>query len=116
MRIVLLSAALAPFLLIVSPASANDKVAAALAAGAYDQAESAIQAELRIHPGRPELLLNLAVVYANTGREAQARTLYTQVLTQREVLMDVRADKVASSHAIATHGLQRIQAVQLSAR
>ena len=87
-----------------------------MSAGAYAQAEKAIEAELRIYPGRPELLLNLATIYARTGRTAEARVLYANVLAQRDVLMDVSADKVVGSHAIATMGLKQIEAVQISSR
>lgn len=116
MRTVLLFAA-APLLFAALPASANDeKIAAAIAAGAYDQAEQALQVELRIYPNRPELLLNLAAVYAKTGRAAEARALYARVLDQREVMMDVSDTKVAGSHAIANNGLKRLPAVQFTAR
>ncbi|MES2988045.1 MAG: tetratricopeptide repeat protein [Pseudomonadota bacterium] len=116
MRSVLLFAA-APLLFAALPASANDEtIPAAIAAGAYDQAEQAIQADLRIYPNRPELLLNLAAIYAKTGRTSEARAIYAKVLAQRDVLMDVRADKVAGSHAIAAAGLRRVQSVQLTSR
>ncbi|HEX8300563.1 tetratricopeptide repeat protein [Sphingomonas sp.] len=106
-----------PFLLAALPASADDKaIAAAISSGAYAQAEQSIRAELRIYPSRPELLLNLAAVYAKTGRDAEARALYTKVLAQREVLMDQRADKVLGSHKIASIGLKRIAAVQMTSR
>ncbi|RYE02730.1 MAG: tetratricopeptide repeat protein [Sphingomonadales bacterium] len=116
MRTVLLFAA-APLLLAALPASANDRsIPAAIAMGAYDQAEQAIRAELRIYRDRPELLLNLATVYAKTNRAEAARALYAKVLAQPDVLMDVSETAVAGSHAIAQAGLRRIQAVQLSAR
>ena len=69
-----------------------------IAQGDYAQAESKLLAELRIHPGRPELLLNLAAVYAKTGRAGEARNLYTKVLSRDDVLMDVSADQTAGSH------------------
>ncbi|RYY24680.1 MAG: tetratricopeptide repeat protein [Sphingomonadales bacterium] len=116
MRTILLFAA-APLILAALPASANDRpIPAKISTGAYDDAEKALQAELRIYPNRPELLLNLAAIYAKTGRAGEARTLYAKVLDQRDVLMDVTADKVAGSHAIANTGLKRIQAVQFTAR
>jgi len=117
MRVALLSAAALPLLLAALPANAGERsIAASIAAGAYAEAEQAIQSELRIYPGRPELLLNLAAVYAKTGRTADAKALYTRVLAQRDVLMDLSADKVAGSHAVATAGLKQVQAVQFSSR
>jgi len=113
-----LSLAVLP-MLIAAPAAfaSDDRVASAeIASGNYAMAEATLDAELRIHPGRPELLLNLAAVYSSTGRAAEARALYQQVLDQREVLMDVSAERVAGSHQLATAGMRRIQNVQLSAR
>ncbi|RYG79345.1 MAG: tetratricopeptide repeat protein, partial [Alphaproteobacteria bacterium] len=40
----------------------------AIATGDYDGAERALLAERKIYRERPELLLNLAAVYARTGR------------------------------------------------
>jgi hypothetical protein len=88
--------------------------AAAIDRGAYAEAEGTLQTELRIHPNRPELLLNLAAVYAKTGRQADARALYARVLGQRDVLMDLTGERTAGSHAIAQTGLRRIEVVQLS--
>ena len=115
-RFVLAAAAL-PLLLAAPSAIARDNVAsAAIASGDYAAAEAVLNSELRIYPERPELLLNLAAVYVKTGRQAEARAIYAKVLDQREVAMNLRADRVASSHAVATSGLRRIQTTQLSAR
>lgn len=109
----------APLMLAALPAQAQegDRVAsAAITRGAYSEAEKALLAELRIHPGRPELLINLAAVYAKTGRQAEARNLYRRVLAQDDVLMDVTPERTAGSHTIARTGLDRIEAVQLTTR
>ena len=120
MRIALAHLAIAaPLMLAAYPVQAQtgDQVAVtAIAHGAYADAEKALLKELRIYPNRPELLLNLAAVYAKTGRDAEARALYARVLDQREVLMDVTPEKTAGSHAIARTGLRRLETVQLSAR
>jgi hypothetical protein len=119
MRIGLFGLAVAvPLALIAVPAQAQEgSVASAeIARGAWADAEKALVKELRIHPSRPELLLNLAAVYSNTSREAEARALYHQVLSQREVVMDLASERTAGSHAIARTGLRRIETVQLSAR
>jgi len=112
MRIVLAGLALlAPLALAPLPAQAQDgdRVAStAIAQGDLARAERELTRELRIHPGRPELLLNLAAVYAGTGRQAEARNLYRDVLAQDEVLMQLSADRVAGSHAVANAGLRRL--------
>jgi predicted Zn-dependent protease len=117
MRIAFVFLAAAP-LIAAFPAQAQDSAVAStqIADGAYSQAEARLLAELRIHPGRPELLLNLAAVYAKTGRAGEARSLYTRVLSQDDVLMDLSTDQTAGSHAVAQRGLRRLDTVQFSAR
>lgn len=118
MRAACLVFAAVPLVALALPASAQDRGLATtqIATGAYADAEKALAAELRIYPNRPELLLNLAAVYAKTGRAAQARALYGAVLAQDDVLMDLPADRTAGSHAIARTGLARLDRVQFSAR
>ncbi|RYD49730.1 MAG: tetratricopeptide repeat protein [Sphingomonadales bacterium] len=117
MRTVLLLAATAPFFLAALPASADDRdIAAAISVGAYTDAEQALNAQLRANPGLPELLLNLAAVYAKTGRDSEARAIYAQVLAQRDVMMDLPSGKIAGSHAIATTGLKLVTSVQITSR
>ncbi|MEN3746494.1 tetratricopeptide repeat protein [Sphingomonas sp. HF-S3] len=111
----------APLLLMITPAQAqtpaSDPVAkSAIVQGDYVAAERRLIQELRIHPGRPELLLNLAAVYSQTGRVSEARGLYRQVIAQNDVLMDVSADRTAGSHTIATTGLRRLETVQFTQR
>lgn len=112
MRAILTGLALfAPLALAAAPAQAQDgdRVASTeIAKGDFSGAERVLVQELRIHPGRPELLLNLAAVYARTGRQADARTLYRQVLSQDNVLMDLSADRTAGSHAVAVAGLRQL--------
>ena len=72
------------------------------------QAEQTIEAERAIFPTRPELMLNLAAVYARTGRVTQARSLYGQVLEQESVAMDLPDGSVQSSHVLAQRGLLRL--------
>ena len=117
MRTSLLIAAAAPLFCLAAPVQAQDAVARTqIVAGAYDKAETTLLSELRIHPSRPELLLNLAAVYAQTGRTSEARALYGKVLSQEDVLMDLTADRTAGSHAVARTGLRRLDGVQFTAR
>lgn len=75
----------------------------------YDQiaAQKLTAAEKRLNkqrvrePGEPSVLINLAYVYAKTGRAAEATTLYNEVLAQPNVLMALGDGRPAWSHAIA---------------
>jgi hypothetical protein len=113
MRIGLVLLAAAP-LLAALPAQAQDSAVAStqIVQGEY----SKLLTELRIHPGRPELLLNLAAVYSKTGRVGEARSLYAEVLGTDDVLMDLSSEQAVGSHALAQRGLRRLDAVQFSAR
>lgn len=94
------------------PAAAKDRVGyQAIAAGSLGQAERTIAAERAIFPDRPELMLNLAAVYARTGRDAQARALYGDVLARDAVAMDLADGTVQSSHELAQKGLARLTTV-----
>ena len=101
----------APLLLLAIPAQAQTFETAASAtikSGDYSEAESILQRQLRHRPDRPELLLNLAAVYANTDRPAEARALYRKVLSSDSVEMELRSGAVADSHAIARAGLRTL--------
>ncbi len=95
-----------------APAVAKDNLGyAAIQAGDYSAAERSINAERRIFPDMPELLLNLAVVYQQTGRKADARELYIRVLQQDEVMLDTSARTSVSSYDVARAGLARLKVV-----
>ncbi|VVT18031.1 conserved exported hypothetical protein [Sphingomonas aurantiaca] len=87
----------------------------AIAAGDLATAEQRIVAERRIFPQRPELMLNLASVYARTGRDSEARALYAAVLARPSVALDLPSGAVASSHDLANLALRR-QAQQIATR
>lgn len=103
-----------------APASAQGdavRVAhAAYAQGDFGRAERLLTAEQRVFPNSPEVLVNLAAVYARTGRMQQAAALYRQVLSRDDVLLDLSGERTISSHAIATAGLGRVATVQTAAR
>lgn len=88
----------------------------AIVQGDYATAERLLTAEQRIFPDKAEVLINLAAVYANTGRYAAAESLYRHVLAQRDVLMDVSTDQTVSAHVIAQTGLSRITPTRTAAR
>ncbi|MEG8040563.1 tetratricopeptide repeat protein [Sphingomonas sp. LR60] len=92
-----------------APAVAKDRVGyQAIAAGSLAKAEQTIDAERAIFPDRPELMLNLAAVYARTGREAQARALYGDVLDREPVALDMADGSVRTSHELARVGMMRL--------
>ena len=94
---------------IATPVIAKDRVGyQAIASGSLARAEQTIAAERAIFPDRPELMLNLAAVYARTGREAQARALYGDVLGREAVAMDLADGSVRTSHELARAGMARL--------
>ena len=52
----------------------------AIAAGDYEKAEAVLEVALSINPENPYALLNLGVVYQNTGRIEKAREQYVRVI------------------------------------
>ncbi len=101
-------ALIAAGLLATTPAVAKDHLGyVAIQAGDFARAERVINAERKIFPDMPELMLNLAMVYAKTGREAQARDLYMRVLKEDEVMLDTPSTSV-SSYAVARAGLAKL--------
>lgn len=88
----------------------------AIAAGNYADAERELLAEQRIFPARPEIMLNLAAVYARTGRVAEARALYHRVLALKPVGMDVADGQTIPSHAVAQRGIRLLDAGRMAGR
>lgn len=106
----------ASLLAIAAPALSQEYTAyRAIAAKDYAAAERRLVALRRGAPDRPELMLNLAAVYAKTGRGALARDLYVEVLRRPALLMDMPSGRVASSHAVARFGLLLLEADTLVA-
>lgn len=95
--------------LLATPALAKDRSGyTAIAAGNLSQAEATLSAERAIYPRRPEVLLNLAAVYARTNRNAQARALYDDVLAAQPVALELADGGTMSSHDVAQRGLSRL--------
>lgn len=104
-----LTAATALFL--TAPVRAGDQTAyQRIAAGDYARAERVLLAERRDAPNRPEILLNLAAVYRQTGRAADARALYADVLRQPAKELDMLSGRTVSSHDVATTALASLPA------
>lgn len=74
-------------------------------------AEARLIAQRAAEPGEPSVLLNLAHVYAKTGRAEQAMALYREVLTGENVLMATATRAPAWSHDLARRGLDRTRSI-----
>jgi Tfp pilus assembly protein PilF len=102
---------------LATPALARDRTGyQAIAAGDYASAEKTLVAERRIFPGRPELMINLATVYARTGRVSEAASLYRAALASDSVEMAMPDGDVNSSHAVAQRGLDSLAPITLATR
>lgn len=104
-------------------ASANAQSAeyahAAIAAGDLPKAERALERDARAGSREPQVLLNLAAVYAMTDRPDAARALYARVLAGEDASLLMPSDQVISAHDVARRGLQKLDrsgTLQLTAR
>lgn len=84
--------------------------------GDLSRAERMLVADHKMFPDEMDLTLNLAAVYARTGRLQQARALYADVLAKPNESMDMPQDRTAWSHDIATLGLKRLGTSDVTAR
>ena len=88
MRKMVIAIALAAGAMIAAPVSAQNSASSgayassALQRGDLVQAEMALEAQRRASPDMPEVLLNLATVFARTNRDARAVDMYRRVLAQ----------------------------------
>ncbi|TPG14615.1 tetratricopeptide repeat protein [Sphingomonas oligophenolica] len=79
-----------------------------LARGHYSMVIDRLEQQRKADPARPEMALNLAAAYAQTGRIAEARALYTEVLAEPAVDLDMLAGTTATSHQVAQRGLSML--------
>lgn len=110
---------LVPIVLLISAsaATAGERTGyMSIAAGDMKKAEATLQSALREDPARPEVMLNLAVVYQRTGRPEAARQMYGAVLAAAPVDMDMPSDAVVSSHMVAQRGLAKLAPAVVAAR
>ncbi len=94
-------------------------VHAAIVGGKLAQAERDLERDTRAGSREPEVLLNLAAVYAMTDRGDQARGLYQQVLKRDDASLLLSGSRVASAHDVARKGLallDRDTAIQMTSR
>jgi Flp pilus assembly protein TadD len=120
MRTVIASIVLAAPLALTPVAQADSQdgryAHATIQRGDYAAAERKLLAEARVFPNKPEVLLNLAAIYAKTGRHNEARALYNRVLALQPVAMDLADGEVAPSHLIAGRGMRQLDAARTAAR
>ena len=83
----------------------------AIQRGDLTAAEARLTAQRAAEPGEPSVLLNLAHVYAKTGRADQAQALYRQVLATENVPMALANRSPAWSHDLAKAGLDRARSI-----
>ncbi len=106
---------------IASSANAQDVqyAHAAITAGNFTSAERSLERETRAGNREPEVLLNLAAVYAMTQRSDAARALYAKVLAGEDASLVLPSARVASAHDVARRGLQMLDrpaTLQLTSR
>lgn len=76
----------------------SDQAFEAISVGDYEKAEALLEVALSINPDNPYALLNLGVVYQNTGRIEKAREQYVKI-----ILLDAK-ETVAKSNVKGMEG------------
>lgn len=103
-------------------ASANDLTLAdhngaiEITRGDWGRAERALLASRRVSPTDPELMLNLAIVYAKNGRIDEARALYRQVQARPDEEMQLAGGRMAGSHTLARVALIDLDGRRIAGR
>ncbi|WP_033921762.1 tetratricopeptide repeat protein [Sphingomonas sp. 37zxx] len=88
----------------------------AIERGQFSEAEASLRAQLALEPAKPELLLNLAAIYARTNRLDQAEVMYQRVIAGEDVSLLLRPDHALGAHAIAQRGLGKLDVQRTAAR
>lgn len=93
-----------------APAAAaqNWNGAEQIARGDYAAAERIIVREQRLFPRDTDLLINLATVYARTGRTAEARRTYALAAAQPDETLETAGARTVSSRELALTGLRTL--------
>lgn len=114
MRMMMIAALLAAA---ASPAVAGERTGyMSIAAGNLERAERTLESARRADPNRPEVLLNLAAVYGQTGRTDAARGLYREVLAGDPIRVDMPSGATVTSHEVAQRGLAKLGPAQFATR
>lgn len=87
-----------------------------ISVGNFVAAEREIAEQRRLFPHDADLLINLGMVYAHTGRVAQARTLFRDVLAHPNEELTLSQSGSRWSHTIAKDALMRLEPLVASIR
>lgn len=98
---------MAALVAISGPALAQEYGYQQIADGKLLLAESTLETARVAEPGEPSVMINLAAIYARTGRTEQAQAMYRQVLASENVQLEMGDHRPAWSHDLARRGLQR---------
>lgn len=99
--------ALGALAMLSAPALAQEYGYQQIAEGKLLLAENQLEAARVAEPNEPSVMINLAAIYARTGRAEQAQAMYQQVLATDNVLLEMGDRRPAWSHTLARRGLQR---------
>ncbi len=90
--------------------AADDLGARAIVDKDWQTAEAQILAGLEQHPGDVFRLLNLAAVYGQTGREAEAASIYRQILeSDTDRVAALTSGEGQPVKSVAERGLQLLE-------
>ncbi len=81
----------------------------AMIEGDWQTAERQLAASSDSLSDDPAHLLNLAQVYASTGRNAEADAIYARVLAGEDMVLVLSDDRKVSAHNIASSRLARVE-------
>jgi thioredoxin-like negative regulator of GroEL len=90
-----------------APALAQEYGYQQIADGKLLLAESQLEAARVAEPEEPSVMINLAAIYARTGRADQAQAMYQWVLAAENVQLEMGDHSPAWSHTLARRGMQR---------
>lgn len=88
----------------------------AIESGRFGEAEAALRSQLALEPTKPELLINLAAIYARTNRLDDAQALYQRALNTEDVSLLLKPDVALNSHEIAHRGLRKLDRLRTAAK
>ena len=115
-KIVLSGIALACSVPLAAQYAGDHNGAAQIARGDYASAERVLVRSLKVDANDPELLLNLATVYARTDRADRAREIYQQVLASPDERLAIGEGETLRAHMLAQSGLNRLSGVSIASR
>lgn len=90
-----------------APALAQEYGYQQIADGKLLLAENQLEAARVAEPNEPSVMINLAAIYARTGRADQAQAMYQRVLASENVQLEMGDHSPAWSHSLARRGMQR---------